>query len=743
MILAACLGALLLLSFCGVASAATFTVNTTVDSIHSGGCATSASTCSLRDAVIAADAAGGANTITFSLPSPQTYTLTSTATSADDPTNGDLDVTGSTTLTIAGGGAGGTTIDANQKDRAFAVDPGASLTLTGVTVTGGQPSPNSSGNSDGGAIYSDGTLNLNSDIFTNDVAPFGSGGAIRQAGSGALTVRNTTFTSNTAAYDGGAIANSSSGPLTITGNTFGVENGLGSYSGGNRGAYEGGAITDAASSSAVIADSTFSENRARTGSTGSGGGAMALSGTSYELDRDEFDGNSSGTAGGAIVWTHGTLTGRGDAFVGNSADTAGGGALLALAIQPLTLSDTTFSNNAGTRGGALDFEASTPVDLVNDTLWDNGNAVFGADGLATASRGVQNTVIAAPNGGGTQCAAPFPLGVDMGHNLSSDNSCLSGAQGDLSNTPVTLSPPANNGGTVLTNAEPSGAPTIDAGTNGVCPGLDARGVSRPQGAACDIGAYEAPFSPPPPQTSTTTVSTTTTVPGPATTATVTAPPPTAPPGTPPSATTRGAMGITPNSAFLGGIVDPHGIDTSYSFQVGTTRNYGLNTVSGHTDSGPLTLETRIGGLKPGTVYHYRLVATSAAGISRGADRTFRTAPAYEGRVTVKGRTLIVHRGKVAVRLSCSSPRACRARIGITVPITLAHARKAGTLVFTRGPVATVSIRGHRTVTVTLAASAAALTVIGRAPHHRLTGTLATRPLTAQPTASIRVTLVLR
>src|SRR5262249_23909089 len=50
--------------------------------------------------------------------------------------------------------------------------------------------------------------------------------------------------------------------------------------------------------------------------------------------------------------------------------------------------------------------------------------------------------------------------------------------------------PADNGGTVLTDALQPGSPAINGGSNAGCPAVDARGVSRPQGASCDIGAYE-------------------------------------------------------------------------------------------------------------------------------------------------------------------------------------------------------------------------------------------------------------
>jgi uncharacterized repeat protein (TIGR01451 family) len=42
-----------------------------------------------------------------------------------------------------------------------------------------------------------------------------------------------------------------------------------------------------------------------------------------------------------------------------------------------------------------------------------------------------------------------------------------------------------------------GSPAIDAGTNDGCPATDQRGVTRPQGPRCDIGAFERAVTPPP------------------------------------------------------------------------------------------------------------------------------------------------------------------------------------------------------------------------------------------------------
>jgi len=53
-----------------------------------------------------------------------------------------------------------------------------------------------------------------------------------------------------------------------------------------------------------------------------------------------------------------------------------------------------------------------------------------------------------------------------------------------------LAPLANNGGASQTHALPLGSPAIDASSNVGCPARDQRGVVRPQGRACDIGAFE-------------------------------------------------------------------------------------------------------------------------------------------------------------------------------------------------------------------------------------------------------------
>jgi hypothetical protein len=79
----------------------------------------------------------------------------------------------------------------------------------------------------------------------------------------------------------------------------------------------------------------------------------------------------------------------------------------------------------------------------------------------------------------------------LGYDLDDGSSCRFNQVGDLQNTNPQLGPLADNGGPTQTMSPLIGSPAIDAGTDSGCPATDQRGVARPQGASCDIGAVEA------------------------------------------------------------------------------------------------------------------------------------------------------------------------------------------------------------------------------------------------------------
>src|SRR3954454_20933332 len=96
----------------------------------------------------------------------------------------------------------------------------------------------------------------------------------------------------------------------------------------------------------------------------------------------------------------------------------------------------------------------------------------------------------------------------------------------------------------------------------------------------------------------------------------------------PVVTTRPATLVRDHSAFVNGGVDPHLIDSRWSFEYGKTTGYGSSTeprpaVAATVGSAPVGAP--LGDLKADTTYHYRVVASNSAGVTRGADMTFRTA----------------------------------------------------------------------------------------------------------------------
>jgi phosphodiesterase/alkaline phosphatase D-like protein len=94
----------------------------------------------------------------------------------------------------------------------------------------------------------------------------------------------------------------------------------------------------------------------------------------------------------------------------------------------------------------------------------------------------------------------------------------------------------------------------------------------------------------------------------------------------PSVVTGGTSSVRQTMAVLHGTVNPNGRATAYAFQWGLTTAYGA-TSAGHSagaKSSVVAVKVAAGGLIPGTIYHYRIVAISRSGTSVGADRRFKT-----------------------------------------------------------------------------------------------------------------------
>jgi hypothetical protein len=95
---------------------------------------------------------------------------------------------------------------------------------------------------------------------------------------------------------------------------------------------------------------------------------------------------------------------------------------------------------------------------------------------------------------------------------------------------------------------------------------------------------------------------------------------------PPTISNQHARDVKPESATATASVNPNGSTTTYVFEWGATTRYGRRTASATAGSGqtPTSVAATLDDLRPFTRYHWRTVATNAAGITRGRDQTFRT-----------------------------------------------------------------------------------------------------------------------
>ena len=99
--------------------------------------------------------------------------------------------------------------------------------------------------------------------------------------------------------------------------------------------------------------------------------------------------------------------------------------------------------------------------------------------------------------------------------------------------------------------------------------------------------------------------------------------------------TGSVSGISPTGATLTGAVERDGLATRYFFQYGATETYGASSpeppgevapgASEKEERQPRALGVGLAGLRPNTVYHYRLVAENSYGTTYGEDRTFATS----------------------------------------------------------------------------------------------------------------------
>ncbi|MGQ0621975.1 MAG: choice-of-anchor D domain-containing protein [Panacagrimonas sp.] len=225
------------------------------------------------------------------------------------------------------------------------------------------------------------------------------------------------------------------------------------------------------------------------------GGAIAAYTATVTIADSVFIGNSS-TTNGAAITAAGTdidaldtrLNVSRSLFSGNTA--VGGSAIFAKKAT-LAVSNSTFFNNAGARG-----EAILTATLPSRVQSLKHNTFVGGRALIVEPVSDPATLLSLSNnllGGGCLLEGGAMIS-DLGGNIAPDASCDFTQASSLvrSASEVNLAPAlADNGGPTQTLALQTGSVAVDAAPNCASQFGDQRGVIRPQGAACDSGAFEA------------------------------------------------------------------------------------------------------------------------------------------------------------------------------------------------------------------------------------------------------------
>lgn len=461
------------LPFLAPARAASIGVTTATDELNNS------PPCSLREAIRSANTdssiggcAAGSGPDLISLPAG-TYVLTiPNATGVSDENNGqsgDLDILAD--LTVTGAAGSPTVIDGNGaalSDRVFDVSAVATVSFNRLTIRNGiEPAGSLAG---GGGVTNNGRITFTKSVITGNTASTGGGGVSNGSGFGATSAFvDSIISGNMAGGSGGGVRNGTSASstftnTTISGNTAqvgggGVSNdGFSSFttstvSGNIAGGRGGGVFNGTPVATAMFSNATLSGNVAQ----GEGGGISNGSGATSTMVNTTVSGNRTSDSGGGVH---------------------GGTSSLSNSTVSLNIADAD-SNGTGEGGGV----ALTALMLKNSVI---GGNIDGSPSPATVAPDCQ----AALSSQGYNL-----IGIDTGCSITpgpGDKIGSGGAPFDPG-----LAPLRNYGGPTATHAllatspaRNSGSPTASETGGDSCSGVDQRGVPRPQGSRCDMGAYE-------------------------------------------------------------------------------------------------------------------------------------------------------------------------------------------------------------------------------------------------------------
>jgi len=415
-------------------------------------------------------------------------------------------------VSIEGNGQERTILDAGGNSRIFHVATGP-FNLYGMTLRNGHTDSAAAGRH-GGAIYNvDASLNLAEITIENShaVGALSTGGAIYSEGQ--LILVDSLIQGNSSEVAGGGVMGI--GAAVEIDNTVIRDNRVSSGAAGAGGglALGGGELTMVASlvednsvegvevggggiaiddlgggGTVLIERSVIRHNDAD--AAVEGGGGIYCRCDLYLLDSTVAGNtaNRSGVGGGGILGS-GSWAIAGSTLSGNSAQAVSGGGIYQQA-GTLIMTNSTLSDNLAQIGGALALYGAASLRL--STIAANAHESPGYAGAIYVASSGSATVggsIVADNLGPITCLAAGVLN-STGYNLWQDASCAVPQLTDLVGADPRLGPLWDYGGYTDTHPLMPGSPAIDAGDCDMNLDLDQRGLPRPAGPACDIGAYE-------------------------------------------------------------------------------------------------------------------------------------------------------------------------------------------------------------------------------------------------------------
>ena len=366
-----------------------------------------------------------------------------------------------TDIEIRGAGSKKTVIDGRKKNQVFVVAALADTQLTKLAVTGGKGQV-------GGGINSAGTLVLDQVLVEKNkaAAPFGrTYGAAIASENGDIEIRRSEISHNSSVSKddlaiGGAIYFSGSVSVSLSIDRSEISNntakGIGGY---------GGAITFTPGHSSGVSDLAISQSTLA-GNRALGTEDVAYSGVLYYEPFANNPGSSTTlTIENATIANNLARSENAPATAGalGLTPSAVGGAFASQNIASSTIAGNEADGTSSEAGGILLSAAGAPV--ISNTIVAGNKADTGTEG----------------------CSGPTN---SIGANLETEDTCSFDDSNDIVPANPKLGELKKNGGPTPTMAIPGNSPALDEGISGPCPPTDQRGVDRPQGPFCDVGAFE-------------------------------------------------------------------------------------------------------------------------------------------------------------------------------------------------------------------------------------------------------------